>query len=561
VGHGLIHRFGSIGDRPDDPPPERLRHRLLVYMGALMACGAVVWCGLSFAFGFREAAAIPAFYIVLTAVNFTAFGAWKRFAPTAFMQVLASVLLPFAFQWSVGGFHATGATMLWAFVAVVGSLTFTSPRELVKWLALYLVLAVASGFVDGAARARTVVAVSDDVKVAFLVANIVMISAVTLALIFYFLDQRERAVHALAQAKERIEDLRKEVADARQLGQYTLVAKLGSGAMGTVYLASHAMLRRPTAIKLVRRERVDEATLARFEREVQLTATLTHPNVVTVYDYGRTSAGMFYYVMEYLGGADLGVIVERHGAMPAARCLRILVQTADALAEAHKQGLIHRDVKPANVILVNGWEPDVVKVVDFGLVKQVAGPRASGSLTPESSGPVHSVPGDADITGTPAYMSPEAIDTPGKVDGRSDVYSVGCLAYYLMTGKEVFAAKSWVDLWSHHLYTPPVPPSVQGGVDVPRPLEELVLACLAKSPAARPSMAELATRLRGLEAEARAGWSASDAAAWWEKHGAGLVAERQRSGELDLTIVARAPRGRPSEKQPTNLEKVAGNAA
>jgi serine/threonine protein kinase len=388
----------------------------------------------------------------------------------------------------------------------------------------------------------------------------VMISIVMLLLIFYFLDQRERAVHALAQATERIEDLRKEVADARQLGQYTLVAKLGSGAMGTVYLASHAMLRRPTAIKLVRREKVDEATLARFEREVQLTATLTHPNIVTVYDYGRTSAGMFYYVMEYLGGADLRVIVERHGAMPAARCLRILVQTADALAEAHKQGLIHRDVKPANVILVNGWEPDLVKVVDFGLVKQLAAPSSSGSLPPESSAPVHAVPGDADITGTPAYMSPESIDTPGKVDGRSDVYSVGCLAYYLMTGKEVFPAKSWVDVWAHHLQTPPVPPSAHGGVDVPRPLEELVLACLAKSPTDRPSMAELATRLRVLEAEARAGWSASDAAAWWEKHGTSLVAGHPQVGELDVTIVARAPGARSSERQ-TKVEKVAGNAA
>ncbi len=562
MANGLIHRLGSIGDRPDDPPPERLRHRLLVYMATLMACGAFVWCGLSFAFGFREAAAIPLGYIVLTAANLAVFGARKRFPPTAFTQVLASVLLPFAFQWSVGGFYATGAAMLWALVAVVGSLTFTSPRELVKWLAVYLVLAVASGFVDRAARARTVVAVSDDVKIAFLVANIVMISTVTLLLIFYFLDQRERAVHALAQAKERIEDLRKEVADARQLGQYTLVAKLGSGAMGTVYLASHAMLRRPTAIKLVRREKVDEATLARFEREVQLTATLTHPNVITVYDYGRTSAGMFYYVMEYLGGADLGVIVERHGAMPAARCLRILAQTADALAEAHKQGLIHRDVKPANVILVNGWEPDVVKVVDFGLVKQVAGPQASGPVTSASRAPLQALPSDAHMTGTPAYMSPEAIDTPGKMDGRSDVYSVGCLAYYLMTGKEVFVgAKSWVDLLSHHLHTPPVPPSVHG-VDVPRPLEELVLACLAKSPADRPSMADLAARLRGLEAEASASWSRVGRDGVVEKHGTGLVAERQRTGgELDVTIVARAPGARPSERPPAKLEKVAGNAA
>jgi eukaryotic-like serine/threonine-protein kinase len=157
-------------------------------------------------------------------------------------------------------------------------------------------------------------------------------------------------------------------------------------------------------------------------------------------------------------------------------------------------------------------------------------------------------------------MSPEAIDTPGMVDGRSDVYSVGCLAYYLMTGKEVFTAKSWVDLWAHHLQTPPVPPSAHGGVEVPRPLEELVLACLAKSPADRPSMAELATRLRVLEAEARAGWSASDAAAWWAKHGTGLVAGRQQGGELDVTIVARAPGARPSDKQ-TKVEKVAGNAA
>ena len=488
-------------------------------MGALMACGALVWCGLSFAFGFREAAAIPLGYIVLTAANFAAFGAWKRFAPTAFTQVLASVLLPFAFQWSVGGFYATGAAMLWALVAVVGSLTFTSPRELVKWLAVYLVLAVASGFVDGAARARTVVAVSDDVKVAFLVANIVMISTVTLLLIFYFLDQRERAVHALARATERIEDLRQEVADARQLGQYTLVAKLGSGAMGTVYLASHAMLRRPTAIKLVRREKVDEETLARFEREVQLTATLTHPNVITVYDYGRTDAGMFYYVMEYLGGADLGVIVERHGAMPAARCLRILV--ADG-------GRARRGAQA-------GPHPPRREAGERDPRQRVGARRGEGrGLRPGEAA------GGAAVVGLPATGGERSLARRAR--RRGDHRDAGV---HEPRGDRYAGQGRWPlgrllrrlsGLLPHHreggvhgevvggpLGAAPAcaarSPSAHGGVEVPQPLEEIVLACLAKSPADRPSMAQLATRLRKLEAEARGEWSASDAAAWWEKHG------------------------------------------
>jgi Protein kinase domain len=515
---GLLHRIGSLGDRPEDSPPERLRHRFLVYMAVLMSLGAMVWGGLSLAFGLRRASLIPFAYLVVTALNLGGFVATKSFERARVIQTFFSMLLPFLFQWSVGGFVSSGAVMLWALVALVGALTFSTPRTMWSWLPIYLLLIIASGVFDPAGRR---------LDTAFFVVNFVMISTVVVVLMAWFLSQ-------LAQAKAAIADLTKEVQDAKRLGQYTLVQKLGEGGMGAVYRARHAMLRRPTAIKLVRPDRADEATIARFEREVQLTATLTHPNTVVIYDYGRTDDGTFYYAMELLDGADLGVLVSLTGPMVVGRVVHVVMQVALALSEAHKKGLIHRDIKPANVLLTQAHVADLVKVVDFGLVKELGSPNPNETR-------------EGALTGTPSYMSPEALTRPDLVDAQSDVYSLGCLAYFLLTASPVFRGQNTIEICGHHLHTAPTPVSERLARAIPRPLEELVLQCLAKQPSDRPSTDALAARLRGFLAEPWGRWEESDAEFWWRTNGAAVAEHHAHHAEpVDQTLVARAHAKTPS---------------
>ncbi len=307
--------------------------------------------------------------------------------------------------------------------------------------------------------------------------------------------------------------LRREARSARKLGQYTLETKLGSGGMGTVYRASHAMLRRPTAVKLLQADKVGEQSLARFEREVQLTASLTHPNTITVFDYGRTPDDVFYYAMELLDGPTLAEVVEHDGPQPAARVAHILQQVAGALAEAHAVGLIHRDIKPANIMLVQqGGEHDVAKVLDFGLVKEIDPNSEDVGLTRDQA-----------LMGTPLYMSPEAIKAPETVDARSDLYSLGAVGYFLLTGTPVFRGDSVVEVCSAHLHTAPEPPSERLGQELPTDLEDTILACLEKEPHARPRTA-LELRARLLACPACRGWSETDASTWWQTCGCELEA-------------------------------------
>jgi serine/threonine-protein kinase len=298
--------------------------------------------------------------------------------------------------------------------------------------------------------------------------------------------------------------LRQEVRAARRLGQYTLEEKLGEGGMGAVYRASHAMLRRPTAVKLLPPEKAGQAALERFEREVQLTARLSHPNTVAVFDYGRTPDGVFYYAMEYLDGLDLEMLVREDGSQPPARVVHVLRQVASALVEAHGIGLVHRDVKPENVLLCErGGVPDVAKVVDFGLVKDLE--RGSAALS------------RADVVqGTPLYLSPEAITAPERVDARGDLYALGAVGYYLLTGTHVFSGATLVEVCSHHLHTRPEPPSARLGRPVPAALEAIVLACLEKDPARRPASA-LALRDSLVDVPGVGEWSEADAREWWDR--------------------------------------------
>jgi tRNA A-37 threonylcarbamoyl transferase component Bud32 len=302
--------------------------------------------------------------------------------------------------------------------------------------------------------------------------------------------------------------LRKASTAARKLGQYTLLEKLGGGGMGSVYKARHALLRRPTAVKLLNVDRMSDTAVARFEREVQLTAGLTHPNTVAVYDYGRTPDGTFYYAMEYLDGVNLDDLVTRCGPLPEARLLYILRQVCGSLAEAHAQGLVHRDIKPANIALTcRGGLHDFVKVLDFGLVKALAGPATANLTSPNT------------VTGTPLYMSPEAASHPEQIDARADVYAIGAVGYFLLTGSPVFSGDSVMEICMQHVNAVPESPSARCGRPVGPDLEALLLHCLAKSRSDRP--ADAADLLHRLErcAAVPGRWTAADASSWWAAHG------------------------------------------
>ncbi|HEY8231029.1 MAG TPA: serine/threonine-protein kinase [Vicinamibacteria bacterium] len=312
-------------------------------------------------------------------------------------------------------------------------------------------------------------------------------------------------------ASRSIFGLREQVREASQLGQYTLLEKIGEGGMGAVYRASHVMLRRPTAVKLLPPGQTGAERLQRFEREVQMTSRLTHPNTVAIFDYGRTPDGVFYYAMEYLEGLNLEDLTRHDGPQSAGRVVHVLRQVASSLAEAHEIGLIHRDVKPANVILVpqRGGAPDVAKVVDFGLVKE---------LDQDTD-----LSRDDQIAGTPLYLAPEAITSPGRVGARSDLYSLGCVGYFLLTGRPVFEGRNMVEVCGHHLHTKPQPPAERLGQPVPAGLSALLLACLEKDPAERPSFAgaflDTLDRLADVPP-----WTGELARAWWTTRGAPIVA-------------------------------------
>ncbi len=297
------------------------------------------------------------------------------------------------------------------------------------------------------------------------------------------------------------------IAEARQLGQYSLEKKIGEGGMGEVYRASHAMLRRPTAVKLLRPDRASETDIARFEREVQLTAQLTHPNTIAIYDFGRTPDNVFYYAMEYLNGINLQDLVEQTGPQPAGRVIHTLQQASGSLAEAHEINLIHRDIKPANIILCDrGGIYDVVKVVDFGIVKELGG-------------------GDAQLTqagafsGTPLYIAPETIRSADEVDARVDVYALGAVGYFMLTGSTIFDEHlSPVDILTKQMTELPPPPSKLSELPVAADLDELIMRCLAKDADERPAgAAALLAEL--LDLEDAGSWGSREARRWWALHG------------------------------------------
>jgi hypothetical protein len=326
------------------------------------------------------------------------------------------------------------------------------------------------------------------------------------------------SVLATAMISAAIHRLSRAVLRAQQLGQYTLEAKIGEGGMGIVYRARHALLRRPTAIKLLPAARAGAETVARFEREVQLTSQLTHPNTVAIYDYGRTPDNEFYYAMEFLDGIDLEELVAHDGPQPPGRVRHLLRQIAGALAEAHARGVVHRDVKPSNIMLCErGLLPDVVKVLDFGLARELEGGRSDVTQAGQ-------------LAGTPLYMSPEQVRSE-PLDGRSDLYALGAVGYHLLTGQPVFSARTAVEVLAKHLHEPVEPPSKVLGRPLPPSLERLLLECLAKEPTARPASA--AAVVSALDAAGGVPpWTDDDARRWWRERAPDMKARRGGAGAV-----------------------------
>jgi tRNA A-37 threonylcarbamoyl transferase component Bud32 len=312
-----------------------------------------------------------------------------------------------------------------------------------------------------------------------------------------------------------IHNLGQQVRRARELGSYRLEEALGKGGMGEVYRATHQMLARPAAVKLIRSEILGSSSsgaakvmVERFRREAEAAASLRSPHTISLYDFGVTQDGTFFLVMELLDGLDLETLVERFGPVPPERAVHLLRQACNSLEEAHARGLIHRDIKPSNIFTCRmGLEVDFVKVLDFGLVKAVGeGERESTLLTAPDT-----------TTGTPAYIAPEVVRGDRVPDHRVDIYTLGCVGYWLLTGRLVFQAPNAIQLMYQHANAIPVPPSQVSELDIPAGLDSVILACLAKHPEDRPQNAgELALQLAAVVPGDR--WSEERAHRWWDRH-------------------------------------------
>ena len=310
--------------------------------------------------------------------------------------------------------------------------------------------------------------------------------------------------------------LTRELSRAKRMGSYQLVEKIGAGGMGEVWRAKHRLLVRPAAIKLIRAEHLgrrngheSRTALMRFEREAQATAGLTSPHSIEIYDFGVTDDGTFYYVMELLDGLDLRSLIDRFGPVPPERAVHLLRQTCHSLADAHAHGLIHRDVKPANVFACRrGLDHDFVKVLDFGLVKRSDAPAAERTQ----------ITGEGIASGTPAFMPPEMATGEKQIDARADVYALGCVAYWLLTGKLVFEGDTPMKILLGHIRDVPVRPSARMEMQLPEELELVILECLEKNPDRRPADARYLEARLAACAGLLPPWNSERAEDWWAKH-------------------------------------------
>ncbi len=490
----LTHSFAY--DASDSLLVRRKKQAIFVVAGACCVAGCVWTLMYLWVFGWGLTAALPLAFVVIVGAALLVSHATKNHYVAVYAQIACIMYITAFIQWSIGGLFDSGFVMAWAFCGPVSALVFFTLRQTAVWFALYLINVGITIAFDDTFSAHAL-DVGTEVQRLFFGMNLGVSSLVVILFAGYFArnarDERQRA-EAL---QHDLEDARK-----KQLGQYTLEEKLGAGGMGVVYRARHALLRRPTAIKLLTPNGDSDTQLDRFEREVQLTSELNHPNIVAVYDYGRSPEGEFYYAMEYLPGVDLESLVRRAGTLPPERAVPVLIQIADALDAAHHAGLIHRDIKPANIILSRfGNRADVVKVLDFGLVKPV---NRDGELTAENV-----------VCGTPTYLAPEALTSPEDVGPAADLYALGAVGYYLLVGRPVFDGKTVAEICGHQIHTAPSAPSAGSEHDVPAALDDILLRCLAKSPADRfPSAASVRDALAAAPVVA---WQPGDTHAWWDE--------------------------------------------
>jgi serine/threonine-protein kinase len=332
--------------------------------------------------------------------------------------------------------------------------------------------------------------------------------------------------------------LRQQVKAASEIGHYTLEERIGGGGMGEVWRARHRMLIRPAAVKLVNsrelasgRDRDPELRLRRFEREARATAGLKSPHTVQLYDFGVTDDGTLYYVMELLEGMDLDTMIDRFGPVEPERAIHLLLQVCASLDDAHQNGLVHRDIKPANIVVSRvGSDWDFVKVLDFGLVKLESAHQSDESLR---------LSDDGNVSGTPGFIAPECV-LGAETDHRADLYSLGCVAYWLLTGRLVFEGPGAVKVMFDHVHTPPPAPSSRLQAPIPAELEALILECLEKDPIKRPaSAAAVQARLHAIRVDAA--WTPDRAESWWSVHAPGQTSIRPVA-DLVLSQEARPER-------------------
>ncbi len=488
-----LERFAY--DPADDDETRRQKKAIVVVAGGCTVAG-VVWTAMYWAiFGWGFTASLPLSFVVIVGSALAASHRSRNHIYAVYAQIVCIMYVTVLIQASIGGVFASGFVYVWAFIGPITALAFFPFRRAAIWFVLYMVNLAVALALDDRFRAHGL-PVDEGTRTLFFAMNV----GASAVVVFFFASHFAQTAEAQRARAEQLEDSLEEE-KAKQLGPYTLEGKLGAGGMGVVYKARHALLRRPTAVKMLPVDKVGEDNLRRFEREVQLTATLSHPNTVAIHDYGRSADGVFYYAMEFLDGVDLETLVRRAGPLPPERVVHILQQVCGALEEAHHRGLVHRDIKPANIMVCRlGNRTDVAKVLDFGLVKELA---TDDKVTHENT-----------IAGTPAYIAPESVNNPTKVGPPADLYAVGAVAHWLLTARTVFSGSSVVEVFAHHLHTDPEPLS-RHAAGIPDALEKIVMACLAKQPAGRPASAKVLGRLLG-EVPLANPWTDEAAHAWWD---------------------------------------------
>ncbi|MFT7579304.1 MAG: serine/threonine protein kinase [Myxococcota bacterium] len=509
----------------DSKELRRQKSAIFVIASACCFFGSV-WTAMYWAlFGWGLTAALPAAFVLIVGTSLVVSHRTRQHMYAVYAQILCIMYITAFIQWSIGGVFDSGFVLAWAFCGPICALVFFRLRRALLWFALYLVNVAITVAFDDIFQAHGHV-VTESIREIFFVMNLSGSSLVVFIFAGYLW------LNASSE-RERADALQQSLTDekAKRIGPYTLEERLGQGGMGVVYRARHALLRRKTAIKLLKDGAGDEQRFKRFEREVQLTSDLNHPNVVAIYDYGRSPDGEFYYAMEHLPGTDLDGLVQAVGPVPLARALNILGQALDALDAAHEAGLIHRDIKPANIIISRfGKRTDVVKVLDFGLVKEVQAPSGLTHLTTENT-----------ICGTPDYIAPEALLDPENVGPGVDLYAIGAVAYFLVTGSPVFTGKTAMEIFSHHMTTPPRPPSEHSELPIPEAFDRWVLRLLAKHASDRyASAVEARSALDAIEVQAS--WTDEKAHRWWdtfESNRAARVETKRTESRRSMTIAPR----------------------